>query len=188
MAGVVERPFNLGRTLITPAQVSCLVHETTRLCRFYDIPVSPWSTLSHAEIQPTLNIIRRWKWTSPGCREWISLATQSQWVTTCAKWSTANFSASERTTDDHSAHRGVCRFCYFYCFADLAPCPAGNLPQALCACSCLEQPRGWSCRHCNALANQYSRHHADGAVDLGGRMRKPEIWHRHRGQAPRRPA
>lgn len=62
MVGAVERPFNHGRAPITPAQVSGLVRETARLCRLYDIPVSPWSTLSHAEIQPTLGIVQRWKW------------------------------------------------------------------------------------------------------------------------------
>ena len=62
MTGAVERPFNPGRATITPAQVSGLVRETARLCRLYDIPVSPWSTLSRAEILPTLGIVQRWKW------------------------------------------------------------------------------------------------------------------------------
>ena len=62
MAGAVERPFNPGRAPITPMQVSGLARETARLCRLYDIPVSPWSTLSHAEIQPILGIVQRWKW------------------------------------------------------------------------------------------------------------------------------
>ena len=35
---------------------------TMDLCEEYDIPVSPWTTLSHAEVQQTLGIKQRWKW------------------------------------------------------------------------------------------------------------------------------
>lgn len=62
MAGAVERPFDRGRAPITPAQVSTLAREAARLCHLYDIPVSRWSVLTHAEIQPTLGIKQRWKW------------------------------------------------------------------------------------------------------------------------------
>ncbi len=62
MAGADERPLIWGRAPITPAQVSALVRETARLCRTYDIPISRWSTLSHAEIQPTLGITQKSKW------------------------------------------------------------------------------------------------------------------------------
>lgn len=62
MAGAKERPFSPGPAPITPRQVSELARETARLCVAYDVPVSPWSTLSHAEIQPTLGIVQRWKW------------------------------------------------------------------------------------------------------------------------------
>lgn len=62
MAGANERPFDRGRAPITPAQVSALARETARMCRAYDIPVSRWSTLSHAEVQPTLGIVQRAKW------------------------------------------------------------------------------------------------------------------------------
>lgn len=62
MRGAKERPFAWGSAPITPAQVSALVRLTARLCRDYDIPVSRWSTLSHAEIQPALGIAQRNKW------------------------------------------------------------------------------------------------------------------------------
>ncbi|MFD1481587.1 N-acetylmuramoyl-L-alanine amidase [Paracoccus nototheniae] len=62
MTGAQERPFDRGRAPITPYQVCELVRETARMCRAYDIPVSRWSTLSHAEIQPTLGVVQRWKW------------------------------------------------------------------------------------------------------------------------------
>lgn len=62
MAGAQERPFVWGKAPITPAQVSALARETARLCRTYDIPVSRWSTLSHAEIQPTLGVVQKNKW------------------------------------------------------------------------------------------------------------------------------
>lgn len=62
MADAEERPFDRGRAPITPAQVSALTREAARLCRLYDIPVSPWSVLTHAEIQPTFGIKQRWKW------------------------------------------------------------------------------------------------------------------------------
>ncbi|WP_108500544.1 N-acetylmuramoyl-L-alanine amidase [Paracoccus indicus] len=62
MAGAQERPFDPGRAPITPWQVCQLARVTARLCRDYDIPVSRWSTLSHAEIQPALGIAQRQKW------------------------------------------------------------------------------------------------------------------------------
>lgn len=62
MAQAVERPFSWGTAAMTSAQLYGLVKETAALCRLYDIPVSPWSTLSHSEIQPTLGIAQRQKW------------------------------------------------------------------------------------------------------------------------------
>ncbi|MDO5621900.1 MAG: N-acetylmuramoyl-L-alanine amidase [Paracoccus sp. (in: a-proteobacteria)] len=62
MAGARERPFAWGSAPITPAQVSALARETARLCREYDVPVSRWSTLSHAEVQPSLAVRQRQKW------------------------------------------------------------------------------------------------------------------------------
>ena len=62
MAGAIERPFHPGTAPITPAQVCAFVREAARLCRLYDIPVTRWSVLTHAEIQPTFGIVQRWKW------------------------------------------------------------------------------------------------------------------------------
>lgn len=62
MAGAVERPFSAGPYPVTSAQIGALARETARLCLVYDIPVSRWSTLSHAEIQPSLGIKQRQKW------------------------------------------------------------------------------------------------------------------------------
>lgn len=62
MSQAKERPFAWGKAPITPQQVSALARETARLCRTYDIPLSRWSVLSHAEIQPTLGVIQKQKW------------------------------------------------------------------------------------------------------------------------------
>ncbi|MBK4217032.1 N-acetylmuramoyl-L-alanine amidase [Paracoccus caeni] len=62
MLGAKERPFDWGKAPITAQQVSTLVRETARLCRVYDIPLSHWSVLSHAEIQPSLGVIQKNKW------------------------------------------------------------------------------------------------------------------------------
>lgn len=62
MAGAVERPFAWGDAPMTEKQLYGLVVETAKLCRLYDIPVSRWSTLSHAEIQPSLGIAQKQKW------------------------------------------------------------------------------------------------------------------------------
>lgn len=62
MVGANERPFKRGSEPITPAQVHSLAAESARLSRVFDIPVSRWSMLTHAEIQPTFGIVQRWKW------------------------------------------------------------------------------------------------------------------------------
>lgn len=62
MAGAKERPFSWGSDPMLPAQLQALVIQTAFLCAEYDIPVSRWSTLSHAEVQPTLGIAQRQKW------------------------------------------------------------------------------------------------------------------------------
>lgn len=62
MANAVERPFSWGTEPIKQAQVEAMAQLTVLLCREYWIPVSKYSTLSHAEVQPTLGIRQRWKW------------------------------------------------------------------------------------------------------------------------------
>lgn len=62
MAGAVETPFNPGKFPVTPEQLRVLVMLTAQLCIRYKIPVSRQTTLSHAEVQPTLGIPQRGKW------------------------------------------------------------------------------------------------------------------------------
>jgi hypothetical protein len=62
MAGAVERPFLWGSAPMTVKQLHAMAEEVARLCIAYDIPVSRWSVLTHAEVQPALGIKQRWKW------------------------------------------------------------------------------------------------------------------------------
>ncbi len=62
MAGAQERPFDAGRSPITPEQVEALVRLCRDLARQYGIPVTRETILSHAEVQPTLKIKQRGKW------------------------------------------------------------------------------------------------------------------------------
>lgn len=62
MAGAHEVPFDAGSAPITEAQVDALAREVADLCMTYDIPVSKWTVLSHAEVQPTLGVWQRGKW------------------------------------------------------------------------------------------------------------------------------
>lgn len=62
MAGAQERPFKAGQHPITSSQVEALCQLTAKLCMKYGIPVSRQTTLSHAEVQPTLGVQQRNKW------------------------------------------------------------------------------------------------------------------------------
>lgn len=62
MAGAVESPLKWGSNPITWEGIDAMLDWTMELCEEYDIPVSPWTTLSHAEVQQTLGIRQRWKW------------------------------------------------------------------------------------------------------------------------------
>jgi hypothetical protein len=62
MGGAVESPFNAGKYPITEKQLKRMAIEVANLCDTYEIPVTKWSVLTHAEIQPTLGIKQRWKW------------------------------------------------------------------------------------------------------------------------------
>lgn len=42
--------------------IDAMLEYTAELCEEFDIPVSPWSTLSHAEVEPTLGIPQKSKW------------------------------------------------------------------------------------------------------------------------------
>lgn len=62
MAGAVESPFNAGKSPITAIQWKTLADVIADLCRRYDIPVTPKTVLSHAEVQTNLGIKQRGKW------------------------------------------------------------------------------------------------------------------------------
>lgn len=62
MAGAVERPFNPGKSPITSAQWGALLEACAELCEHYQIPVTPKTLLSHAEVQTNLGIRQRGKW------------------------------------------------------------------------------------------------------------------------------
>ena len=62
MAGATETPFNAGKFPMMPEQLMQLVNLTAQLCERYKIKVSRTTTLSHAEVQPTLGIPQRGKW------------------------------------------------------------------------------------------------------------------------------
>lgn len=62
MGGAVERPFSAGPCPLTWPQLNELAAWTAELCIAYDIPVSRWSVLTHAEVQQTLGITQRQKW------------------------------------------------------------------------------------------------------------------------------
>ncbi|MCT8970569.1 amidase [Microbaculum marinisediminis] len=59
---VRESPFHAGRWPMTAEQWSAMIRAVADLCRAYDIPVSPETVLSHAEVQPNLGIKQRGKW------------------------------------------------------------------------------------------------------------------------------
>ncbi|MEN5083700.1 peptidoglycan-binding protein [Bosea sp. TWI1241] len=59
---VSESPFRSGAYPMTRAQFEMMARVAADLCRFYDIPVGPKTTLSHAEVQPNLGIQQRGKW------------------------------------------------------------------------------------------------------------------------------
>ncbi|WP_057460787.1 N-acetylmuramoyl-L-alanine amidase [Pseudovibrio sp. POLY-S9] len=62
MAGAIESPFDPGKYPITQVQVQALAETAADLCETYQIPVSPYSVLTHAEVQPTLSVKQRSKW------------------------------------------------------------------------------------------------------------------------------
>lgn len=62
MAGAVESPLNWGTNPLTWEGIDAMLDWTMDLCKEYDIPVSPWTTLSHAEVQQTLGVKQRFKW------------------------------------------------------------------------------------------------------------------------------
>lgn len=59
---VRERPLVWGSYPITEAQMLRLYRRAFEISQLYDIPVSPYSILTHAEIEPTLGIKQNQKW------------------------------------------------------------------------------------------------------------------------------
>lgn len=62
MVGAIETPYNAGKCPMKESQIHVLAQITAQLCKRYKIPVSRTTTLSHAEVQPTLGIKQRGKW------------------------------------------------------------------------------------------------------------------------------
>ena len=62
MGGAKEVPFDAGKYPMTQAQLQGMVEQVADLCKTYDIPVSRYSTLTHAEIEKTLGVWQRSKW------------------------------------------------------------------------------------------------------------------------------
>lgn len=62
MAGAVESPLNWGTNPLTWEGIDAMLEWTMDLCKEYQIPVSPWTTLSHAEVQQNLGVQQRFKW------------------------------------------------------------------------------------------------------------------------------
>lgn len=63
MAGAKQtNPITWGTHPITWDGIDAMLELTADLHREYGFPISKWTTLSHAEVQPTLGIKQRWKW------------------------------------------------------------------------------------------------------------------------------
>lgn len=62
MHGAKESPFDEGAYPIQAHQIAVMARAVKELCQAYDIPVTPYSVLTHAEIQPTLGITQAAKW------------------------------------------------------------------------------------------------------------------------------
>lgn len=62
MGGSTESPFNAGKWPMTKAQWEALSSVLAEICKFYKIPVSDKTVLSHAEVQGNLGIKQRGKW------------------------------------------------------------------------------------------------------------------------------
>lgn len=54
--------LDFGSHPITWDGIDAMLERSAEYCQNFDIPVSKWSTLSHAEVQPTLGITQQGKW------------------------------------------------------------------------------------------------------------------------------
>lgn len=63
MAGAKQtNPITWGSHPITWKGIDAMLEWTADLSKEYQFPISRWTTLSHAEVQPTLGVKQRWKW------------------------------------------------------------------------------------------------------------------------------
>lgn len=62
MAGAVEKPFSAGRYPLTRVQWDKAMEVIAILARRYNIPVTPITILTHAEVEPNLGIRQKNKW------------------------------------------------------------------------------------------------------------------------------
>jgi len=62
MGGAEGWPLDEGNFPITWAGIDAMLMRSIDYHYQFDIPISPWSTLTHAEVQPTLGIAQRGKW------------------------------------------------------------------------------------------------------------------------------
>lgn len=63
MAGAKQtNPMVWGTNPITWKGIDAMLAKTAELVKEYNIPVSKWTVLTHAEVQPTLGIAQNWKW------------------------------------------------------------------------------------------------------------------------------
>jgi N-acetyl-anhydromuramyl-L-alanine amidase AmpD len=62
MHGAKERPFSAGKYPITDKQVESMARLVFDLSDRYDIPITPETILTHAEVEPTLGVKQRAKW------------------------------------------------------------------------------------------------------------------------------
>lgn len=51
-----------GKWPLTWAQIDAMLKRTAEYCEDFDIKVSPWTVLSHAEVQANIGIAQRGKW------------------------------------------------------------------------------------------------------------------------------
>lgn len=62
MGGANGWPMNWGSNPITWEGIDAMLEKTMEICQEYKIPPSKWTTLSHAEVQPTLGVQQKNKW------------------------------------------------------------------------------------------------------------------------------
>lgn len=62
MAGALESPFKPGPFPLLETQWARAAEVVAQLCAFYKIPVTDKTVLTHAEVQPNLQIQQRGKW------------------------------------------------------------------------------------------------------------------------------